>query len=96
MFWKWVGTRKPDLGQNNFKNEAKWSGSRNKHLSRCYFCPESVVCFLRLAENIQVHFRLDFIMEANTMNPDQTAPQGSHQSKTSYKYMIWHSDEKLF
>ena len=21
---------------------------------------------------IQVHFRLDFIMEANTMNPDQT------------------------
>ena len=60
------------------------------------FCPESVVCFLPLAENIQVHFRLDFIMEANTMNPDQTAPQGSHQSKTSYKYMIWHSDEKLF
>ena len=23
---------------------------------------------------IQVHFRLDCIMEANTMNPDQTAP----------------------
>ena len=23
---------------------------------------------------MQVHFRLDFIMEANTMNPDQTAP----------------------
>ena len=22
----------------------------------------------------QVHFRLDFIMEANTMNPDKTAP----------------------
>ena len=26
------------------------------------------------AANIQVHFRLDFIMEANTMNPDRTAP----------------------
>ena len=26
------------------------------------------------AAYIQVHFRLDFIMEANTMNSDQTAP----------------------
>ena len=26
---------------------------------------------------IQVHFRLDFIMEANTINPDQTADLGS-------------------
>ena len=25
------------------------------------------------AANIQVHFRLDFFMEANNMNPDQTA-----------------------
>ena len=25
-----------------------------------------------------VHFRLDFIMEANTMNPDQTAPFWVH------------------
>ena len=24
-----------------------------------------------------VHFRLDLIMEANTMNPDQTAPLGA-------------------
>ena len=24
---------------------------------------------------IQVHFRLDFFMEANNMNPDQTAPK---------------------
>ena len=23
----------------------------------------------------QVHFRLDFVMKANTMNPDQTAPK---------------------
>ena len=35
------------------------------------FCPENVVCFLHL----QVHFRLILIMEANTMNPDQTAPE---------------------
>ena len=26
---------------------------------------------------IQIDFRLDFIREANTMNPDQTAPLGS-------------------
>ena len=26
---------------------------------------------------IYVHFRLDFIMEANIMNPDQTAPFGA-------------------
>ena len=26
---------------------------------------------------IIMHFRLDFIIEANTMNPDQTAPLGS-------------------
>ena len=29
------------------------------------------------AANIQVNFRLDFINEANTMNPDQTAPWGA-------------------
>ena len=29
---------------------------------------------LTSAAYIQVHFRLDSIMEANTMNPDQTAP----------------------
>ena len=27
------------------------------------------------AAYIHVHFRLDFIIEANTMNPDQTAPK---------------------
>ena len=26
---------------------------------------------------IQVHFRPDFIKQGNTMNPDQTAPNGS-------------------
>ena len=26
------------------------------------------------AAYIQLHFRLDFVMEANTMNPNQTAP----------------------
>ena len=33
------------------------------------FCPEHV-CLLRL-----LHFRLNFTMEANTMNPDQTDPR---------------------
>ena len=27
------------------------------------------------AAYIQVHFRLDFFMESNNMNPDQTAPR---------------------
>ena len=27
--------------------------------------------------NVFVHFRLDFIMETNTMNPDQTASLGA-------------------
>ena len=35
------------------------------------FCHENVVCFLRL------HFRQDFIMEANTVSPDQTALLGA-------------------
>ena len=26
---------------------------------------------------IQVHFRQDFFMETNNMNPDQTAPKGA-------------------
>ena len=26
-------------------------------------------------QHVQVHFRQDLIMEANTMNPDQTAPR---------------------
>ena len=30
---------------------------------------------LLFAAYIQVHFRLNIIMEANTMNPDQTAPK---------------------
>ena len=33
--------------------------------------------FCSLAAYIQVHFRLEFFMEANNMNPDQTAPKGS-------------------
>ena len=31
-------------------------------------------CLLTYAANTQVHLRLDFILEANNMNPDQTAP----------------------
>ena len=42
-----------------------------------FFFPEYFICFLSVAFT-QVKFRLDFfIMEANTMNPDQTAPMGA-------------------
>ena len=37
------------------------------------------------AAYIQVHFRLDFIMEANTMNPDQTASWSILFAKGSYR-----------
>ena len=44
-----------------------------------FFCPENVVCLLHLLHIfcIQVHFSPDLIIEAITMNPDQTAPKGS-------------------
>ena len=35
---------------------------------------ENVVCILSLLAYNQNHFRLVFVMAANTMNPDQTAP----------------------
>ena len=36
---------------------------------------------------IQVHFRLYFIMEANTMNPDQTAPFGVIRSGSDLSHI---------
>ena len=33
------------------------------------------------AASIQVHFRLDFFMEANTMNSDQIAPKGEQSDQ---------------
>ena len=32
------------------------------------------------AVNIQVHFRLDLLMEANNINPNQTAPRRAFRS----------------
>ena len=51
----------------------------NCTLSCHYFvCLQNVVFFQTTsAAYIQVHFRLDFFMEANTINPDQTAPNGA-------------------
>ena len=60
---------------------------RNNHFCAIYYltvilptflCSKNVLCFLvfKSAAYIQVHFRLDFIIEANTMNPNQTAPFG--------------------
>ena len=41
-----------------------------------FYYPENdeSVCFLTSAAYNQVHFSLDFILEANAMNPDRTAP----------------------
>ena len=37
--------------------------------------PATIFVALKMsASYIQVHFRLDFIIEANIMNPDKTAP----------------------
>ena len=33
---------------------------------------EQTICFGMSAAYVQLHFRLDFFMEANNMNPDQT------------------------
>ena len=71
------------------------SGSRQKHyelaiyigLSRHYFCPEYVVCFLSL-----LHLRLDSSVIANNMNPDQTAllSQTRKQERQPDKSRLWH------
>ena len=39
-----------------------------------FFCPVMLLAFFYCAAYIQVPFRLDFIMIANIMNYDQTAP----------------------
>ena len=40
-----------------------------------FFCPENVVCLLLLPYSDAL--QINFITEANTMNPDQTAPKGA-------------------
>ena len=42
-----------------------------------YFVLKMLSTFFSSAAYIQVHLRLGFIMEANNMNPDQTAPLGA-------------------
>ena len=45
----------------------------NRHVHQ-YFLSQKCFLLFTSAAYIQVHFRLDIIMEANTMNPGQTAP----------------------
>ena len=46
--------------------------NQNKPLSASlFFVPKMLLAFY-VCSNIQVHFRPDFFMEANNMNPDQT------------------------
>ena len=40
-----------------------------------FSCPENVICFLRL---LQIFKRSSDYMEANIMNPDETAPKQSN------------------
>ena len=48
-------------------------GAKSSPLSRLYIFVRNSFCLIIMsAANTQVHFRLDIIMEANTMNPDQT------------------------
>ena len=56
------------------------------------FCPENVFCFLRqLHIYIQMHIRQDFTMEANKMNPNQTAEKIRNITKVlnNLSYSIW-------
>ena len=46
----------------------------HKPLPRQYILYWKCRLLFTSAAYIQVHFRLNFIMEATTMNPDQTAP----------------------
>ena len=60
---------------NFLKSDLRSTLKNHEPLSCPYFCPE--MSAFSSAAYIQVHFRLNFIMEANTMNPDQTAPSGA-------------------
>ena len=54
-----------------------------KNASRALFFFVWKFCLLFMsAAYIQVHFRLDFFMEANNMNPDQTALLGVDWSRS--------------
>ena len=49
-----------------------------------YFCLQNVACILRPAAYAQMHFRLLFIMEVNTMNHGKIAPM---DWKVSFKIL---------
>ena len=46
------------------------------YLANIFFCPENVVCFLQCCIHVYSRaLQINFNIEANTMNPDQTAPK---------------------
>ena len=47
------------------------------------------------ATYIHGHFRLDFFMEANSMNPDQTAPKGPHYLQYRLPKNISRQEEQM-
>ena len=63
-----------------FNRRHRYQQLKNKTYERRFnpylatkFCPENVVCFLRLLHILRMLFRLDFFMEADNINPHQTA-----------------------
>ena len=74
-------TAEPDLGKNCYQR-SMLAGKELIQTFRSFnpypttiFCPENVVCFLCLLHIFKCNCILDFFMEVNNMNPDQTAPQ---------------------
>ena len=61
--------------QTTFSGQKYWRDMGSYHAN--IFCPEIVVCFLRL-----LHLKIDFIMKANTINTDQTAPNIGRRQKS--------------
>ena len=60
-----------------------------------YTYPLKILLLFTSATYIQVHFRLDFMMEANTMGPDQTAPWRSDLGPYCLEYRLHKNIRKL-
>ena len=54
-----------------------WSPYHAQFYPPLDFCPENVICFLRLQHIFSSALQARFFMEAKNMNADQTAPLGA-------------------
>ena len=55
--------------------------SKTRTSPLAHILPIYIVMKILSAYTIQMHFRLDFILEVNTMNPDQTASKGNNSQR---------------